>query len=134
MRVKWVLIGCGIVYVIAGLAFVPVGRMASPPVEEAWEIFSELVFTAITVISIGLLEGAALLEGPLARSGGIGPLSAPEVLLAVICIAVALVAAAQLARQALMPGWRGTYLFFLLLALTIVAMVRFTMYSWSHFA
>jgi hypothetical protein len=55
-------------------------------------------------------------------------------MLAVILLAVAVYSAMRLVRANLTARWRGAHTFFLLLALTLVAMVRFTIYSWRGFA
>jgi hypothetical protein len=70
----------------------------------------------------------------LASASGLRPGNVAEILLAAVLIAVAVYAAVRLRGKDLTPRWRGTHAFFLLLALTLVAMVRFTLYSWSYFA
>jgi hypothetical protein len=134
MRTKWVLIGYGILYLAVALSFLPMDRLLSPQIEDAWEIFPGVIFGLMTVISIGLLEVVNVLAGPLARGVGMRPLVAQESLLALVCIAVAAFCALGLLRKNLTPGRQGTYTFLLLLALTVVVMVRFTMHSWAHFA
>jgi hypothetical protein len=134
MRTKWVLIGYGILYLAVALSFLPLERVVSPQIEDVWEIFPGALFGLMTVISIGLLEGMTLLAGPLARGIGMRQMYAEEGLLALICIGVAVFSAARLMRKDLPPGRQGTYTFFLLLALSVIAMVRFTMHSWAHFA
>ena len=133
MRVKWVLIGFGVAYALAALSFVPLGKFLPAPLNEAWELFSEMIFTLITIVSIGLLEVASFLGGPLSRATGIGPADANEGLLALLCIGVAIYSVVHLLRKETTPGRRGIHAFFLLLALTIVVMVRSTMMAWAHF-
>ena len=74
------------------------------------------------------------MASPFASASGLRLGDAAEILLAVILAAVAVYSAVRLRRKDLTPLWRGTHTFYLLLALTLVAMVRFTLYSWSHFA
>jgi len=134
MRTKWVLIGYGILYLAVASSLLPMDHVLPPQIEDAWEIFSGVIFSLMTVTSIGLLEAVNVLAGPLARGIGMRPMVAQESLLAVICLAAATFCALGLARKNLTPRRQGTYTFFLLLALTVVAMVRVTMYSWAHFA
>ena len=87
----------------------------------------------MTLVSIGLLEAVSPLAGLGARGGGLSEMHAEETLLAVLCLAIAAFSGFRLTRKNITPGLRGMHTFLLLLAITIVAMVRFTMYSWSHF-
>ena len=128
MRVKWVLIGFGILYLLFALSLMPSEKALSKPLEEAWE------WAGMTIVSIGLLEAMGPTATPFASASGLRLGDAAEILLAVILAAVAVYSAVRLRRKDLTPRWRATHTFFLLLALTLVAMVRFTLYSWSHFA
>jgi hypothetical protein len=134
MRTKWVLRGFGIAYLLVALSLVPVGKVLPAPLEDAWEIFAGVIFGLITVISVGLLQGSSLLGGPLALTTGIRPAYANEGLLALICVVVAVYSAVHLLRKDTTPGRRGVCMFFLLLSLSIIVMVRFTMLAWAHFA
>jgi hypothetical protein len=88
----------------------------------------------MTIVSIGLLEAVSPLTKPLASAADIRPAYVEEGLLALICIGITAFSAVQLLRKNLAPGRYGTYTFLLLLALSLVAMVRFTMHSWLRFA
>ena len=134
MRMKWVLVGFGVLYLMVALAFLPSALWVPPPIEEAWSVLAGVVWTAMTIISIGLLEAVSPLAKPLARALGMGLAYVEEGLFALICVVVAVFSAVQLLRKDLTPGRSGTYTFLLLLALTLVAMVRFALHSWSHFA
>jgi hypothetical protein len=134
MRVKWVLIGFGILYLVFALSFIPTDKILPRPIEESWELVRDILWAGMTIISIGLLEVMSPLATPFASASGLRRGDAAEILLAVILVAVAVYSALRLRRKDLTPRWRGTHTFFLLLALTLVAMVRFTLYSWSHFA
>jgi hypothetical protein len=134
MRVKWVLIGFGIFYLLFALSFLPAQRVLPAPIEEAWEMVTGVLWGVMTLASIGLLEAMKPLVTPFSGGGGLSRGLAEEGLLAVLLVAVAAYSAVCLRRKELTPGRRGTYTFMLLLALTVVAMVRFTLYSWSHFA
>jgi hypothetical protein len=74
------------------------------------------------------------LAKPLANATNMKAGYVEEGLFALISVVVAVFSAARLLRKDLTSGRRGTYMFLLLLALSLVVMVRFTMYSWSHFA
>ena len=128
------LVGFGILYLVVALAFLPSEIWRSSPIEGIWEVLTGTVAVLMTVISIGLLEVLTPLAKPLAHAAGMGVVYVEEGLFALICIAVAAISAVQLERKNLTPSRYGTYTFLLLLALSLVAMVRFTMYSWSHFA
>lgn len=134
MRVKWVLIGFGILYLLFVVSLLPAEKFLPRPVEDAWEVVTGILWAAMTVASIGLLEAMSPLATPFASVSGLRRGDAAEILLAAILVAVAVYSAAHLRRKDLSPRWRGAYTFFLLLALTLVAMVRFTLQSWSHFA
>src|SRR6185295_3074526 len=134
MRVKWVLVGFGILYLLFALSFMPAEKLLPKPLEEAWEIVTGILWAGMTVVSIGLLEAMGPLAAPFASASGLRRGDAAEILLATILVVVAVYSAVRLRRMDLTPRWRGTHTFFLLLALTLVAMVRFTLYSWSHFA
>jgi len=134
MRVKWVLIGFGILYLLFVLSFLPAEKVFPRPVEEVWEIITGLLWAMMTVVSIGLLQAMSPLATPFAAAGGFSRGLVAEIMLAVVLVVVAAYSAVCLRRRDLTPGRRGTYTFCLLLALTLVAMVRFTLYSWSHFA
>jgi hypothetical protein len=108
MRVKWVLIGFGISYLLFALSLMPSEKALS--------------------------KAMGPMATPFASASGLRLGDAAEILLAVILAAVAVYSAVRLRRKDLTPRWRATHTFFLLLALTLVAMVRFTLYSWSHFA
>ena len=133
MRVKWVLIGFGILYLLFALSLIPSEKILPKPLEEAWELARDILWAGMTIVSIGLLEAMSSLANPLASASGLRRGDAAEILLAAILIAVAIYSAVRLRRKELTPGWRGTHTFFLLLASTLVVMVRFTLYSWSHF-
>ena len=132
MRTKWVLVGYGLLYALVALSFLPL-RFASPAIEDAWENFSGLVFAALALGSIGLLTVVSWVTTPIARGTAITPAHAEETLLALICLGIAAYSAFGLTQKDLSPGRKATCTFFLLLALSIVAMVRFTLYSWAHF-
>jgi hypothetical protein len=130
MRVKWVLVGFGILYVVVALAFVPSETWRSSPIEPIFSVLTDVVWSSMTFISIGLVGAMA----PLANATDVAPSPIMEGMFALICLAVAAFSAVQLLRKDLAPGGYGTYTLLLLLALSLVAMVRFTMYSWSNFA
>ncbi|HET7806545.1 MAG TPA: hypothetical protein VFL53_20070 [Pseudolabrys sp.] len=134
MRVKWVLIGFGVLYLLFALSFMPTEKILPRSVEEAWEIVTGVLWAAMTVGSIGLLEAMDPLATPFASASGLRRGDIAEILLGAILLAVAVYSVLRLCRRDLTPRWRGTYTFFLLLALTLVAMVRFTLYSWRNFA
>jgi hypothetical protein len=134
MRVKWVLVGFGILYLVVALAFLPSEIWRSSTIEGIWEVLTGSVAVLMTVISIELLGVLTPLAKPLARAAGMRVVYVEEGLFALICIAAAAFSAVQLVRKNLTPVRYGTYTFLLLLALSLVAMVRFMMYSWSHFA
>jgi len=134
MRIKWVLIGFGILYLLFALSFIPTEKILPKPVGEAWELVREILWVGMTIVSIGLLEAMAPMATPLASASGLRRGDAAEIVLAVILLAVAVYSAVQLRRKDLTPRWRGTHAFFLLLALTLIVLVRFTLYTWSHFA
>ena len=134
MRVKWVLIGFGILYLLFALSLMPSEKALSKPLEEAWELVRDILWAGMTIASIGLSEAMGPTATPFASASGLRLGDAAEILLAVILAAVAVYSAVRLRRKDLTPRWRGTHTFYLLLALTLVAMVRFTLYSWSHFA
>lgn len=134
MRVKWVLIGFGISYLLFALSLMPSEKALSKPLEEAWELVRDILWAGMTIVSIGLLEAMGPMATPFASASGLRLGDAAEILLAVILAAVAVYSAVRLRRKDLTPRWRATHTSFLLLALTLVAMVRFTLYSWSHFA
>ena len=134
MRIKWVLIGFGIVYLLLALSFMPTEKVLPTSVEEAWRLVRDILWVAMTIVSIGLLEAMSPLATPFATASGLRPGDAAEIMLAVILLAVAVYSAVRLGRADLTPRWRGTHTFFLLLALTLVVMVRFTIYSWRNFA
>ena len=134
MRIKWVLIGFGIVYLLFALSFMPTEKILPKPVEETWWLVRDILWVGMTIVSVGLLEAMSPLARPLASAGGLRPGDAAEIILAAILLAVAIYSAVRLGRADLTLRWRGTHTFFLLLALTLVAMVRFTIYSWRGFA
>jgi hypothetical protein len=134
MRMKWVLVGFGILYLVVALAFLPSEIWRSSPIEGLWEVLTGVIYASMTIISIGLMEAMTPLARPLARAADMRMAYVEEGLFALICVGVAVFSAVQLLRRDLTPGRYGTYTFLLLLALSLVAMVRFTMYSWSHFA
>jgi hypothetical protein len=134
MRVKWVLIGFGILYLLFALSFLPTEKILPKSVEEAWWLVRDILWVGVTIASIGLLEAMSPLATPFATASGIRLSDVAEIMLAVILLAVAAYSAVRLGRANLTPRWRGTHTFFLLLALTLVAMVRFTIYSWRGFA
>jgi len=134
MRTKWVLVGFGILYLVVALAFLPSELWVSSSIEEVWSVLTGVVWTAMTVISIGLLEAMLPLAKPLANATDMRLAYVEEGLLALIFVVVAVLSAVRLLRKDLTPDRRGTYTFLLLLGLSLVVMVRFTMYSWSHFA
>src|SRR5262245_59130923 len=134
MRIKWVLIGFGILYLLFALSLLPTEKILPKSVEEAWWLVRDIFWAGMTIVSIGLLEAMAPIATPFASASGLRRGDAAEILLAVILLTVAVYSAVQLRRKNLTPRWRGAHTFFLLLALTLVIMVRFTLYSWSHFA
>jgi hypothetical protein len=134
MRIKRVLVGFGVLYLAVALAFLPSELWVSSPIEEIWSVLTGIVWTSMTIVSIGLLEAMSPLAKPLAHAAGMRPAYVEEGMFALICIVVVAFSAVQLLRKNLTPGRYGTYTFLLLLALSLVVMVRFTMYSWSHFA
>jgi hypothetical protein len=134
MRMKWVLVGFAILYLVVALAFLPSEIWRSSPIEDLWEILTGVVYASMTIISVGLMEAMTPLARPLARAVDMRVAYVEEGLFALICVVVAVFSAVQLLRRDLTPGRYGTYTFLLLFALSLVAMVRFTMYSWSHFA
>lgn len=134
MRIKWVLIGFAILYLLFALSFMPTDKVLPKPLEEAWELVRDILWVGMTIVSIGLLEAVGPMATPLASASGLGRGDAAEILLAVILVAIAVYSALGLRRKGLTPGWRGVHVFVLLLALTVAAMVRLTLYSWSHFA
>jgi len=133
MLAKWVLAGFGILYALVALSFLPL-RFASPALEDAWEIFSGLVFTVITLAGVGLLTVVSWFTTPIARGTAVAPAHAQEIVLALICFGIAAYSVFRLTQKDLSPGGKGAYTFFLLLALSIVAVVRIASYSWAHFA
>ena len=133
MRIKWVLIGFGILYLLFALSFMPTEKILPKSVEEAWWFVRDILWAGMTIVSIGLLEAMGPLARPLASASGLSRGAAAEILLAVILLAVAVYSAVHLRRKDLTPHWRGTHGFSLLLAVTLVVMVRFTLYSWSRF-
>jgi hypothetical protein len=132
MRAKWVLVGFGILYVVVALAFVPSEIWRSSSIEPTFSVLTDVVWSSMTFISIGLVGAMAPLAKPLANATDVAPSPIMEGMFALICLAVAAFSSVQLLRKNLTPGGYGTYTF--LLALSLVAMVRFTMYSWSNFA
>ena len=133
MRIKWVLIGFGILYLLFALSFMPTEKILPKSVEEAWWFVRDILWAGMTIVSIGLLEAMGPLARPLASASGLRLGDVAEIMLAVILLAIAVYSAVQLRRKELTPRWRGTHAFFLLLAVTLVVMVRFTLYSWSRF-
>jgi hypothetical protein len=133
MRILWVLIGFVILCLLFALSFIPTEKMLPNSVEEAWWFVRDILWAGMTIVSIGLLEAMAPIANPLASASWLGRGEAAEIVLAVILLAVAVYSAVRLRRKDLTPRWRGTHAFFLLLALTLVVMVRFTLYSWSRF-
>ena len=134
MRVKWVLIGFGILYLLFALSFMPTEKILPKSVEEAWWLVRDILWVGVTIASVVLLEAMAPLATPFATASGIRLGDVAEIMLAVILLAVAAYSAMRLGRANLTARWRGAHAFFLLLALTLVAMVRFTIYSWRGFA
>jgi hypothetical protein len=133
MRMKWVLIGFAAFYLLFALSFLPADKVLPGPLEEAWEMVTGVLWGVMTLVSIGLLEVVGPLVAPFVSGGGLGRVHAEEGFLAVILFGIAVYSVVCLRRGNLTPGWRGTYVFLLLLALTVAATVRFTLYSWSHF-
>jgi hypothetical protein len=133
MRTKWVLIGFGILYLVVALSFVPVDRFATPEIAEIWSIFPGLIWATTTVVSIAALKLLAPATRLIAPVAGLSPLLTEEIFLVLICIIFAGFSVFRLVRTDLTPGRRGTYVFLLLLSVSLAAMVRFTMYSWSNF-
>ena len=134
MRIKWVLIGFGILYLLFALSFMPTEKILPKSAEEAWWFVRDILWAVMTIVSIGLLEATAPIANPLASASGLGRGDAAQIVLAVILLAIAVYSAVRLRSKDLTPRWRGTHTFFLLLALTLVVMVRFTIYSWRNFA
>ena len=56
MRVKWVLVGFGVLYLVVALAFLPSEIWRSSTIEGIWEVLTGSVAVLMTVISIELLE------------------------------------------------------------------------------
>jgi hypothetical protein len=134
MRIKWVLVGFGLFYLLFALSFIPTEKILPKSVEEAWWLVRDILWAAMTVLSIGLLEMMSPLATPFVSASGFRRGDVAEIMLAVILLAVAVYSTLRLRRADLTPRWQGTHTFFLLLALTLVAMVRFTIYSWRNFA
>lgn len=134
MPVKWVVVGFGILYLLFALSFLPSERLLPHAIGEAWEIVRGVLWGGMTVVSIGLLEIISPLASLLAQGGGFSRMHAEEGLLAAICFVIAIYSAMRLLRADLTPRKRGTFTFLLLFTLSLVAMVRFTIYSWGHFA
>ena len=134
MRIKWVLIGFGILYLLFALSFMPTEKILPKSVEEAWWFVRDILWAVMTIASVGLLEAMSPLARPLASASGLSLGDVAEIMLAVVFLAVAVYSAVRLRHKDLTPRWRGTHAFFLLLAMTLAVMVRFTLYSWSHFA
>jgi hypothetical protein len=134
MRIKWVLIGFGILYLLFALSFMPTEKILPKFAEEAWWLVRDILWVGVTIASVGLLEGMSPLARPLASASGLRLGDVAEIMLAVILLAVAVYSAMRLRNRDLTPRWRGTHTFFLLLALTLVATMRFTLYSWRNFA
>ena len=123
MRIKWVLIGFGILYLLFALSFMPTEKILPRPVEEAWQLVRDILWAGMTIVSIGLLEVVGPMAIPVASATGLRRGDAAEILLAVILFAFAVYSAVQLRRKDLTPRWRGTHTFFLLLAMTLIVMV-----------
>lgn len=134
MRIKWVLIGFAVVYVLFALSFTPTEKVLPRAIEEDWELVRDILWVGMTIVSVGLLEAMSPLAAPVATASGLRLGDVAEIMLAVILLAIAVYSAVRLCRADLTPSWRGTHTFFLLLALTLVVMVRFTIYSWRNFA
>src|SRR4026207_2115332 len=100
------------------------------PIGESGELGRDILWAGMTIISIGLLEVMSPLATPFASASGLRRGDVAEILLAVILVAAAVYSALRLRRKDLTPRWRGTHTFFLLLALTLVATARATLYSW----
>ena len=132
MRTKWVLAGFGVAYLLFALSMLPSERILGGVAEEVWETIRGVLWGGMTVISIGLLEAMSFVARPLARGAGLVPMHAEELLLAAICLAIAAFSLLRWMRAG--AERRGFYLFLILLSLSVVAMVRFTLYSWGHFA
>jgi hypothetical protein len=130
---KWVLIGFAVFYLLFALSFLPTDKVLPGPLEEAWEMVTSVLWGVMTLVSIGLLEVVGPLAAPFVSGGGLSRVHAEEGLLAVILFGIAAYSVVRLRRGNLTPGWRGAYVFLLLLALTVAATVRFTLYSWGHF-
>jgi hypothetical protein len=133
MRIKWVLMGFGVFYLLFALSLLPTEKILPKSMEEAWWLVRDILWAVMTIVSIGLLEAMGPLARPLASASGLRLGDTAEIMLAVILLAVAVYSAVRLRRKDLTPRWRGTHAFFLLLAVTLVVMVRFTLYSWSRF-
>ena len=56
MRVKWVLIGFGIFYLLFALSLLPTEKVLPGAMEDVWETFTGVIWGLITIISIGLLQ------------------------------------------------------------------------------
>jgi hypothetical protein len=134
MHVKWVLAGFGVLYLLFALSLLPAERYLSAPIEDGWEIVRGVLWGLMIVISIGLLEAVSPLAALFPNGGGLSRMHTEEGLLAAILIALALYSALSLRRKEITPARRGVYVFLSLLAVSLVAMVRFTMYSWGHFS
>jgi hypothetical protein len=134
MRIKWVLVGFGLFYLLFALSFIPTEKILPKSVEEAWWLVRDILWAVMTILSIGLLEAINPLATPFVSASGLRRGDVAEIMLAVILLVVAAYSTLRLCRGDLTPRWRGTHTFVLLLALTLVAMVRFTIYSWRNFA
>ncbi len=132
MRMSWVLRGFGIAYLLVALAFLPLTKLP-PPLDEAWSVYTGVIFTGMTIISFGLLTLFGSLAMPIAQAASIVPAYAAQIVFGAICLAVAIYSGTRLLRKDLTPARRGWHLFLLLLAVSAVMLVFCTMYAWLHF-
>src|SRR5262245_37415579 len=109
MRVKWVLIGFGIFYLLFALSFMPTEKILPKSMEEGWWLARDILWVGVTIASIGLLEATSPLATPFATASGIRLGDVAEIMLAVILLAVAAYSAVRLGRANLTPRWRGTH-------------------------
>jgi hypothetical protein len=99
MRVKWVLVGFGILYVVVALAFVPSEIWRSSPIEPIFSVLTDVVWNSMTFVSIGLVGAMAPLAKPLANATDVAPSPIMEGMFALICLAVAAFSSAAAAEK-----------------------------------
>jgi hypothetical protein len=132
MRMSWVLRSFGIAYLLVALAFLPLANLP-PPLSDAWSVYTGVIFTGMTIISVGLLTLLGPLAMPIAHAAGIVPAYAAQIVFGAICLTVAIYSGTRLLRKDLTPARRGWHMFLLLLAVSAAVLVFCTMYAWLHF-